>query len=331
MMKSLFGSLPDGREIYEFTLKSAGLTAKVLNWGAVIRDLRLEGHAPALVLGLNSLDDYVAGSAHMGAIAGRCANRIAGGRFSIDGTDYQVDCNVNGNTHLHGGELGFGIRPWDIEDFGTDYVTFSLHSKAGESGYPGAVDVKATYRVFQTTLSLEISAETTAPTLVNLAHHSYFRLDNNVDCTDTLIEIDADAYTPLTASLVPSGEVKPVAGTVYDLRQERAIGSTGTDYDVNFCLAAMPRRIPAYAATARSLASGISMEVWTTEPGIQFYDAAKMHMAVPGLDGLRYGPKSGFCLEPQRWPDAPNHRYFPSATLRPGETYHQHSEFRFSK
>lgn len=329
MKKRLFGTLPDGTDIIETTLTSGQLTAKILNWGAVLQDLRLAGHPTALVLGLTSLDDYVAGSAHMGALAGRCANRVTAGQFTLDDISYQLDRNVDGINHLHGGNRGFGERPWLIQASGDDFITLTLRSPQGDCGYPGEVDVAATYRLHQSTLTLEITATTSAPTLVNLAHHSYFKLDDQQSCQETLLEIDADAVTPLNDALLPTGDVLSVAGTEYDLREERAIGAAGIAYDINYCLASMPRRIPAYAATARSQISGIALEVWTTEPGIQFYDGAKLRIAAPGLHGASYGAKAGFCLEPQRWPDAPNHRHFPSATLRPGETYRQVSEFRF--
>ena len=327
-----FGHLADGTQIDQVTLSGGGLTAKVLTWGAVLQDLRLASHAEPLVLGLASLEHYTNHSPHMGAMAGRFANRIGGGVFKIAGTQYQLDLNEQDITHLHGGAAGFGQRPWRLLDHGSDFVTLALFSDANESGYPGAVNAQVTYRLQDGgVFAIEASAETTAPTLVNLAHHSYFNLDGGPDCRNHLIEIDADAFTPLDANSVPTGEVDPVQGTPYDLRTLTSIGSGAITYDINYCLAAMPRRIPDFAAMVVSPKSGVTMEMWTTEPGVQFYDASKMRMSVPGLDGKTYGPHAGFCLEAQRWPDAPNHRHFPSATLLPGEIYRQVTEYRFSK
>jgi aldose 1-epimerase len=331
-----FGWMPDGRKVDRVVIQGGGLTASIIDWGAVIQDLRLAGHADPLVLGFEDFRFYPVHSPYFGAIAGRYANRIADGRFTIDGKAYQADRNFIGKHTLHGGAAGFGHQLWTLKDTGPDFVTLTYHSPDGEMGFPGNLDVSCTYALRDSgRLVIELSAETDAPTLCNLAAHSYFNLDDGgrSDVLGHLMQIDADAYLPVDADLIPTGDILPVGGTDYDFRTLRPIrngdGASYRPYDHNFCLsdARGPLR---RAVTLRAARSGVEMQLWTTEPGVQFYDAANVARDVPGLEGVTYRAHAGLCLEPQIWPDAPNHPHFPQALLRPGAPYSQTTEYRFS-
>lgn len=329
---ALFGTTAEGEPVQRFSIVGGGLTARIIGWGAVVQDLRLDGHDAPLVLGFENFDDYPAHSPYMGAIAGRYANRIRGGRFSIAGERHQAETNFLGKHTLHGGAKGFGKRVWSVADSGADFVTLTLHSPDGDMGFPGALDATCTYRLkIPGTLSIELTATADAATLCNLAHHSYFNLDDG-GRGDTLghrLMIAAGAYLPVDDELIPTGVVQPVDGSEFDFRTARTIrGKSGTAFDHNFCLAAArgPLRQAAWAQGAQS---GVEMEVWTTEPGLQFYDGARVARDVPGLGGRRYGAHAGFALEPQIWPDSPNRPYFPQAILWPGQIYRQTTEYRF--
>lgn len=328
-----FGTMPDGTPVQRVAIAGGGLTARVLTWGAVLQDLRIDGHAPSLVLGLNTLDHYIAHTRYFGATAGRCANRIRDGRFNLDGADYQLDRNFLGKHHLHGGSAGIGKRVWDIESLGTDSVTLSIALADGEMGYPGAMQIRQTFSLpGDGTFDITMEAETDAPTLCNLAHHSYFNLDG----TDTILGHDlmiaAQHYLPVDDELIPTGEIAPVAGTPLDFRRPTLLATpcAAQVVDLNFCLSDA-RRDATRAATLRAPTSGITMDVITTEPGLQVYDGAGLDVPVPGLDGRGIGAHAGIALEPQVWPDAINHAEFPQAVLRPGETYRQHMQYVFRR
>jgi aldose 1-epimerase len=331
-----FGETPEG-VVRRAKIEGGGLTAHVMSWGAVLQDLRLEGHAPPLVLGLQTFDDYPRHSPYFGAIAGRCANRIANASFVLDGHAYQLDANALGKNQLHGGSKGFGKRVWTFVDHGPDFVTQELVSEDGDMGYPGRLTARCTHRLTDAgALAIELSAETDAPTICNLAHHSYFNLDDGgaTPVLDHHIEIEAESYLPVDDEQIPTGEVRPVEGTDFDFRSLRAIRREHDGeqvlYDHNFCLSG-ERTALRRIARATGARSGISLELWSTESGVQFYDGNKVSVPVPGLDGIGYGSRSGFALESQVWPDAPNHPSFPSAVLRPGERYRQVSEYRFAR
>lgn len=327
-----FGVLADGTAVEEASLALGPFEAKVISYGAVIRDLRLNGRS--LVLGLNTIEDYVAHSPHFGAVPGRYANRIAGGRFKLDGKTYQLTQNENQN-HLHGGKPGFSRRVWRIVEAGADTILLSLVAEDGEQGYPGRVEAFCRYRLLPpSTLSVEFTGTTDKPTIFNLAQHSYFNLDGGADILDHRMMIPAERYLPVDSQSIPTGEIAPVADTPFDFRQSRPIrrefnGQRFT-YDHNFCLGIAPYSTPRLAAAMEGPQSGLRLEVWSTEPGVQFYDGFKINVPVAGLDGKTYGPSAGLCLETQRWPDSPNHPDFTSAVLRPGETYRALTEYRFT-
>ncbi len=331
----LFGRLETGEPVQLVVLTGGGLTAKIITWGAVIQDLRLDGHAPPLVLGLESLADYLAHSPYFGATPGRNANRIGNGRFAIDGASFQLELNERGVTHLHGGSDGLGRRNWQIVDQSDSHVTLRIVDPAGRAGYPGNCTVTCTYRLqAPATLSVTYEATTDAPTIANLCQHSYFNLDGESDALGHEISIAAEHYLPVDERLIPLGEIRPVAGTPFDLRtltpMRRQTEAGGVAFDHNFCLA-KERRAKTPVALARSNRSGVALEVHTTEPGVQLYTGSMINVAVPGLEGRRYGPFAGFCLETQVWPDAVNHPGFPQAVLRPGETLRQETDYIFTK
>lgn len=331
----IFGHLPSGERVYRILLKGGGLTASVLTWGSVIQDLRMDGHEAPLVLGFDSLEDYLEHSPYFGASPGRNANRIGGGRFSIDGKDYQLERNEKGVTHLHGGSDGLGKRNWSVKHQSAESVTLEITDPDGRAGYPGNCRTLCTYTLKDGgLLAVTYESQTDRATICNVCQHSYFNLDGRGDTLDHLIVLDADHYLPTDALQIPTGEIAPVTGTVFDLRTETALRRQQEggriSYDHNFCLSpsrTAMRRI----ATVRSPHSGISLSVSTTEPGVQLYTAPSMNIPVPGLEGRLYGPFAGFCLETQNWPDAVNHPGFPNAILRPGETLRQETEYRFTR
>lgn len=331
MGERLFGTLPDGAPVRCFTIAQGNISAEILTYGAIIRDLKVGGRS--VVLGFEDLADYLAHSPYFGAIAGRHANRIARGCFDIDGARFQLELNENGRHHLHGGSSGFGRRNWSIADRGPAHVELALVSPDGEGGYPGRVEARCRYEVGAGgVFRISLSAETDRPTLANLAAHSYFNLDGTPNILGHRLEIAADGYLPVDEEAIPTGEIRPVAGTPFDFRVMRVIGADGpaTNHDHNFCLAGAPVAEPRRIARLEGALSGLAMEIATTEPGLQFYDGYKLDVPVPGLDGRSYGARAGLCLEPQRWPDSPNHAGFAGAVLRPGEHYRQITEYRFS-
>ena len=331
----VYGKTPAGEIVHRVRISGGGLTAHVMTWGAVIQDLRLEGHAPPLVLGFESFDDYPLHSAYFGATPGRCSNRIGNGRFSIDGTDYQLELNEKGVTHLHGGSTGLGRSNWTIVEHGSDHVVLSIVDPDGRAGYPGNCTVTATYRLHgEGVLSVTYASTTDAPTLANICQHTYFNLDGRDDSLGHDIMISADRIVAVDERQVPTGELLPVAGTGFDLREmgpmKREENGEQVLFDHNYCLSD-ERTEKRSVALARSINSGVSLEVRTTEPGVQLYGGFKLDVKVPGHDGRRYGPFAGFCLETQIWPDAVNHAHFPNAILRPGEVLRQETDYVFSK
>lgn len=332
----IFGHLPSGEAVHRITITGGGLTAQVLTYGAIIQDLRLEGHAAPLVLGFETLSDYLGNEKpYFGTTPGRTANRIAAGRFSIDGKDYQLECNQNGDTHLHGGATGLARQNWTLIEATADKVVLEVTDTDGRAGYPGNCTVTCTYAVQANgTLAVRYASVTDAPTPCNICQHSYFNLDGRPDALDHDIMIAADHYLPLDSNLVPTGEIRAVAGTPYDFRQmaslRRQTEEGGVLYDTNFCLSDQ-RTEKRSVCLLRSVNSGVSMEVLTTEPGIQLYTGSMIDVAAVGLEGRVYAPMAGLCLETQIWPDAVNHPNFPNGVLRPGETLVQETDYVFSK
>jgi aldose 1-epimerase len=328
-----FGKLGDDSQIEEIIIADGDLKVAIISWGAVIRDLRYRGEAR--VLGFERLEYYLAQSPYFGCIAGRYANRIADGRFSLDGKSYQLNLNEGGRTHLHGGAKGFAKLPWQVMEVSRDSVLLRLISADGDQGYPGTVTTTCRYRIENgDTLSLTLEAMTDRPTIINLAAHSYFNLDGTADALSHELEIAAAHYTPVDDRLIPTGELRGVAGTPFDFLAPRPVRLETPNgrqaYDHNFVVDRTASPTPRHVAALTGRKSRTRMEVLSTEPGVQFYDGAKLAVNAPGLDGRHYGANAGLCLEPQRFPDTPNHPEFGSAVLRPGETYRQVTAYRFS-
>jgi aldose 1-epimerase len=335
MQRFNFGTTAKGETVELVLIHGGGLTARILTWGAIIQDLRLEGHAAPLVLGFENFEDYAIRSPYFGATPGRCANRIANGRFELDGKDYQLECNERGLTHIHGGSDGMGKSNWSIVDLASDRVVLEICDPDGRAGYPGNVTTRTIYHLQDNgVLSVVYESTTDAPTLVNVCQHSYFNLDDSPDILDHELMIAADHYLPVDDKRIPLGEQKSVADTPFDFREMGSIrrqeNGAQVPFDHNFCLSST-RVAKRSVALVRSLKSGVTMEVRTTEPGVQCYAGAYVNIPVAGLEGRRYGPFAGLCLETQVWPDAINQAGFPSAVLRPGEVLRQETDYVFSK
>lgn len=323
---------------------TCGSEAKVLTYGATLRDLVVpvgQGKRRRVVLGFRSLDGYLQDRSYLGATVGRCINRIGGGRFTLDGKSYQLPINEGDSVHLHGGMRGFSRRVWQVAAQTETSATFAITSPDGEEGYPGQMKALCTYRIDRPgTLTIELTATADAPTIANLGHHSYFTLQPGSDVRDHTMTVAADFYTPLHPNLVPTGEIRAVAGTQYDFRKARAIrwdsgsGQDSGGYDINFVLDQgwLPGRsgddLPV-AARLRSPSGDLEMELSTTEPGLQFYEGIRLAPTADDFGGEPHRPYSGLCLEPQRFPDSPNRAHFSPVVLRPGETYRQVTRFRF--
>lgn len=328
-----FGKV-NGQDVTEIRLANRdGMAASILNFGAIIRDLVVPsttGHRH-VVLGYQSLDGYLSNPSYLGVTAGRYANRIEGGKFSLNGIEHDLTANEKGKTHLHGGHQGLGRRVWTIIEDGMDHVTMEYLSANGEEGYPGDCTIRARFRLMgPATLAIEYAVTCNAPTPVNIAQHSYFTLQENTDIREHELQINADLYTPVDADLITTGEVLKVQGTPFDFREPRLIGKPPSGkplpYDINFVLRGQGMRT---IAQATSPDKKLMMEVISTEPGLQFYDGAGLAETAPPLTGQEHKPYFGFALEPQRFPDSPNKPHFPSAILKPGETYRQMTAYRF--
>jgi aldose 1-epimerase len=336
-MTTTFGTMPSGEEIVEAVIAGGDLSVSIINLGAVIRDIRLAGIKRSLVLGFDRLEDYLQYSPSFGALVGRCANRIAAGRFTLDGRTVQLSLNENERTHLHGGFNGFGHRVWRVAAANRHSVTLEVDSAHGEEGYPGNVAARCRYSVEPpSTLHIDIEAVTDAPTLVNLAQHSYFNLSGETDILSHRVTIYADEYTPVDEDRIPTGEIVPVIDTPYDFRRARPIrrknGGLPLSYDINYAVSVARAAVPRRVARLESPTGDMTVEFASTEPGLQFYDGCMMKpIPVPGLDGRHYGLHGGCCFEPQCYPDSPNHPSFPSAVLRPDVTYRQATRYAFSR
>lgn len=345
MPRQDFGLL-DGRTVEDIALENAGgASARILTYGASLRDLVVPlegGGTQRVVLGFGDFESYLEHPRHFGAVAGRYANRIAGGRFVLDGKAHQLPLNLNDRHTLHGGPAGLGRVNWTVLDHDPASVTLGHVSPDGEQGFPGTLTLTCRYRLLDpAVLRVELAAFTDQATVVNLAHHAYFNLDGSDDILDHELMMRAHVMTPVDAEGIPDGSMQPVSGTPYDFRRPRPVRMADAEgrriaYDNNFMLR-RERREPggagvelAHAATLASAKNRLSMEVWTTEPCLQFYDGGKLAIRAPvGHDGRACGPAAGLCLEAQHAPDSPNNPHFPTTVLRPGELYRQVTEYRF--
>jgi aldose 1-epimerase len=340
--KAEFGAMPDSTKVDIYTLVNhSGITMKVTNYGGIITSLMVpdkKGVAADIVLGYDSLSGYIAKTPYFGALIGRYGNRIAKGKFTLDGKEYTLALN-DGPNHLHGGVKGFDKVVWDAEEFKTDSaVGLKLHylSKDEEEGYPGNLDVTVTYTLNDdNSLVFDYNATTDKATPVNLTQHSYFNLAGGGDIKSHELMISASKYNVVDSTLIPTGELREVKGTPFDFTTEKPIGkdlvATGgkpIGYDHNFILDT--KSLTDIAVKVVEPTSGRTMEVYTDQPGVQFYSGNFLDGTITGKSGKVYQQYSGFCLETQHFPDSPNQAAFPSTILKPGEKYHTTTIYKFS-
>ena len=338
-----FGLTDKGEDVSVITLEHAGCSCQILTYGATIRSLCVpdkSGKLVDVVLGYDTLKEYEQNDGYLGATVGRFANRIAHGQFSLSGKSYTLVQN-NGYNHLHGGVVGFSHRVWDIVDCSNTEVTLSLTSSDGEEGYPGTLHVRVTFSLKENALSLHYCAVSDTDTICSLTNHSYFNLAGHSggSVENHEICIRAHSYTPTAVDAIPLGVVSPVANTPMDLSRYTRVGDNlnngfpqiaqARGFDHNFVVDEEPGFLRP-AAAVRCLSTGITMQVETTMPGVQFYTANYLEDGRRGKNGCSYGPRHGFCLETQHFPDAPNQKNFPSPLLRAGNVYDHTTVFAFN-
>jgi len=344
-----FGKLPDGQkaDLYTLTNKS-GAVATISNYGGIVTSLKVPdrtGKFGDVVLGFDTLTKYVKDSPYFGCLVGRYGNRIAKGKFSLDGQNYQLATNNIGNA-LHGGLKGFDKVVWEATPKVTAQgpsLKLTYVSKDGEEGYPGTLKVTATYTLTnKNELKLVYRATTDKKTIVNLTHHSYFNLagQGNGTILDQVLTLDASRYTPVDKTLIPTGQIASVKGTPFDFRKPTPIGARidekneqlkfGGGYDHNFVGDKLVPGTLTRVAKVEDPKTGRVLEVFSTEPAVQFYAGNFLDGKLKGKGGKVYAHRGGFCLEPQHYPDSPNHKNFPSVVLNPGETYKNTIIYKFS-
>ena len=345
-----FGTLPDGRAVELFTLTNAhGVEIRAMTYGAIITAIYTpdrNGRRDDIVLGFDSVAGYLSGSPYFGAVVGRYANRIAGGHFTLDGVTYTLARN-NGPNSLHGGLRGFDKVLWSAEPVRSDSavgVRLRYTSPDGEEGYPGTLQVQVTYTLTaHDELIVDYDATTDKATPLNLSQHTYWNLHGHGqgDILDHVLSLDASRYTPVDSTLIPTGEIAPVAGTPFDFRTPAAVGARidaaneqlgfGHGYDHNWVLDQPRPGILSHAARLVDPVSGRAIDVSTTEPGIQFYAGNFLDGTIKGKGGQVNGHRGALCLETQHFPDSPNHPNFPSTILRPGQRYQSRTIVTFSR
>jgi aldose 1-epimerase len=344
-----FGTTQDGTPVEIYTLRNEnGMEARIMTCGGIIQSIKVpdrNGNFGDVTLGYDTLDGYLTNSPYFGALIGRYGNRIARGHFTLEGQEYTLATN-NGVNSLHGGLKGFDKVVWtvaeaEVEDEGPE-LKLTYLSKDGEEGYPGNLQVTATYKLMakENALQLKFKATTDKDTVVNLTAHSYFNLDGGGSVAlNHIVYIDADKYTPVDGTLIPTGELAPVAGTPFDFRTPTAIGARigndneqlkfGGGYDHNWVVN-HPMGKLALDARVTDPANGRVFEIWSTEPGLQFYSGNFLDGTIKGKGGVVYPHRGTFVMEPQHFPDSPNQPNFPSTVLHPGEVYHNTIIYKFS-
>jgi aldose 1-epimerase len=338
--RRLFGKMPDGTPVEMYTLNGHNIEVKIITYGGSIVSLRTPdrgGKTDDIVLGFDSLDGYVARSTFFGALVGRYANRIAKGQFTLDGATYTLPVNDGHNT-LHGGK-GFDKVVWQAKPV-ENGVELTHVSPNGDQGFPGNLTVTVTYTLVKRDLVIDYQAITDKDTVLNLTNHSYFNLagHGNADILKHVVQINAASYTPADATLIPTGEIAPVEGTPFDFKTPHVIGERidqdneqlrrAKGYDQNWVLNNKDGKLRE-AALVYEPGTGRTLEVLTTEPGLQFYTGNHMEGTITGKQGRLYGFRSAFCLETEHFPDSPNHPNFPSTKLKVGQRYHSVTIFRF--
>lgn len=343
-----WGVMPDGREVQLFTLVNRrGMQATITNYGGIIVSLTApakNGTMADVVLGYDTLDEYINGRGYFGAVVGRVANRVSNGRFELDGVTHEVSKNKP-TFQLHGGAGGFHSRLWNadiVDDIEGSHLVLSYHSPDGEEGYPGNLDATVIYTLTERGLKMVFRAETDAPTVVTMTNHAYFNLSGSVteDVLDHVVTLNASRYLVTDSDQIPTGEIADVAGTPLDFTRPKAIGlhidapheaiGIGQGFDHYYVIDSDPGEM-APAGQIFHGGTGRVLEVCTTQPGMQFYSGNHMADRINGKLGAMYGFRSGFCVETQGYVDAPNRPEFPAITLRPGEIYEHTTEYRLSR
>ncbi len=327
-----FGTTANGQNVHRITISSGDLSAAILTHGCALQDVRLSGIAHSLTVGSPDLRAYEAEMGTCGSIVGPVGNRIGGAQAEIDGKTHHFDAHYNGKHTLHGGRAATHAQIWQIADTGPDHAALRLDLPDGEGGFPGTRQITARWDIKDQNLRLTLDATTDAPTLMNLANHSYWRLADSPTYKGHTLQVHADHYLPSTIEdVLPTGNIAPVENTRYDYRQPRPLqaGAEGL-LDTNFCLS--PTREPLRDAATLTAPSGLSLTLATTEPGLQVFDGHILDLpAYPSNDGPPHQAYAGLALEAQFWPDAPNNPDFPSIILRPGAPWQQITEWRFTR
>jgi len=347
--KTPFGKTPDGEAVDLYTLTNkSGVEAAITNYGGSVVSLKVpdrDGKLGDVVLGFDSVDGYVNNTSYLGALIGRYGNRIGHAEFKLDGKTYTLAKN-NGENTLHGGTKGFNKAVWTAKEIPAkdgQALELTYLSKDGEEGFPGNLHVRVIYTLTdENALKIDYFATTDKDTVVNLTNHSYFNLAGPAsgDILGHIMMIEADKFTPVDSGLIPTGELRDVAGTPFDFRKPTEVGARinsddeqiklGGGYDHNFVLRRKPGEAVSLAARVTEPKTGRVMEVWTTQPGVQFYTGNFLDGSLHGKSGISYTKRSAFCLETQHFPDSPNKPKFPSTELKPGERYHTTTIYKFS-
>ncbi len=341
IIKTPYGHTPDGTAVDLYALSDGKIEASIITYGGIVVSLRApdrDGKLADIVLGCNSLEEYIAQTAHFGGIIGRYANRIAHGTFQFDGQTYSIPKN-NGDNALHGGPRGFDKVVWTAQPL-PDGVELTYVSKDGDQGFPGTLTTAVRYTLRGSALRIEYSATTDKDTVLNLTNHSYFNLagEGNGEILGHVVKINSSRITALNANLIPTGEIKSVAGTPFDFRKPHAVGERidaddpqlrfGLGYDINYVLD-HPGKLEE-AAEVYEPTTGRILRVLTDQPGIQFYTGNHLDGTITGKNGHVYKKRFALCLETQHYADSPNHPNFPSTELKPGEKFHSVTVYEFS-
>lgn len=345
--KAPFGRTPEGEPVEIYTLRNDnGLEARIMTYGGIVVSLKTpdkSGQFDDVVLGYDSLEGYLKRNPYFGALIGRCGNRISKGKFSLNGSTYSLAQNIGSKNHLHGGLKGFDKVVWTakvVETSNGPALQLDYLSKDGEEGYPGNLSVTAIHTLTADNgLRIDFNATTDKHTICNLTHHSYFNFHGGGDVLDYLVQINAEHFTAVNEDVIPTGELRPVDGTPLDFRKPTRIGARIESLDEQIQLAGgydhnwvfnKPAGHLAAVARVADKTSGRCMEVFTTQPGMQFYSGNFLDGTITGKGGQKYHRRYAFCMEPQHYPDAPNHPKFPSIELKPGQVYKNTIVYKFS-
>ena len=336
MQTEVFGRMDDGTDVQRCTLEVPGMRVAILTYGGAVASVEVPdraGRMDSVVLALPSVAEYVRRSPYFGALLGRYANRIARGRFTLDGIEYKLACN-NGPNAIHGGVHSFSKRVWNIAAADDQLLKLAYTSEAGEEGYPGTLQVHVTYELTKDrTLRIDYAAETSAPTVLNLSNHTYWNLagEGSGSALDHEVQIESDAFTPVDATQIPTGEIHPVDGTPFDFRRPTPVATRirgddrqllpGRGYDHNWVLPGGVTTEPRLAARVHEPRSGRVLEVSTTQPGVQFYSGNSLDGSLVGPSGRAYRQGDALVFETQHYPNSPNQPNFPSTVLRPGQRF----------